>query len=166
MRSTGCADRGFNINITSREMCNYMLLPPSCPNLSFANAAIFSCAQPSMAAPPAGPPRSWSGNGNGAVGAPPRSNGGGPNGQQQQQAYGAPPSFAPPTGPPMSGNGAAPGSNGGLGGYGGGASMPRVASTPMALYGGGGGRGLAPPMSAPGQVRMTFWWQGRETSRA
>lgn len=149
--SIGSANNGFKIAIISRELCNVTQLvgyPCAC-------AATFIFAQPSMAAPPAGPPRSWSGNGNSALGSPP--SGAGPNGQQRQtQAYGAPPSFAPPMGPPSSGNGIGPGSNGGLGGYGGGAPMPRVSSTPTALH----GRGMAPPMSAPGQVRVAFWSNG------
>eukprot|EP00752_Nemacystus_decipiens_P016511 g14759.t1 len=125
-------------------------------------------AKPSMAAPPAGPPRSWSGNGNGALGAPP----GGPNGQQQQQqqqqAYGAPPSFTPPMGPPNSGNGVGVGSNAVPGAYGGQASMPRVSSTPMGLYAGAsaGGRGLAPPMSAPGQYQPVYSNGGMPASMA
>lgn len=142
----------LKINISSRDTCLSLR-----PELSFARAVTFVVAQPSMVAPPAGPPRSWSGNGTGVLGAPP--SGGGPNGQQQlqQQAYGAPPSFAPPMGPPSSGNGIGAGSNGGPGRYGGEASMPRVASTPMGLYGASGSRGVAPPMSAHGQVRAASW---------
>lgn len=101
-------------------------------------------SQPPMTAPPSGPPRSWSGNGSGGSVTSPNGHGVGPNGHQQlqhqqlQQAYGAPPSFAPPMGPPSSGNGFAP---------------------PMAMHDGPptSGNGLAPaiapPMSAPGQVR-------------
>jgi len=57
-------------------------------------------------------------------------------------------------GPPTSGNGFGQArSNGGQGTYGGGAAMPQSGPPSTAAFGGGGGQGLAPPMSAPGQVR-------------
>lgn len=137
---------------------------PSPPLLHTPACDIIYCMilhahQPSMTAPPAGPPRTWSGNTNGSYSSapPPLSSGGGQNGLHQQ-AYGAPPSFAPPMGPPSSANGYGPQSTGGgQGVYVGGESMPRAASAPMSMDGGGGGPGLASPMmGAPGQVREAF----------
>lgn len=138
------------------ELCDHSreLLPPR-PLVHTRACCMIPFAQPSVTAPPAGPPRTWSGNGNGAYAPPP------PPPNSGGQAYGAPPSFAPPMGPPSSGNGIGPPSMGGQGVYGGRESMPHTASTtPLALNGGGGGRGLAPPMGAPGQVREAFLAKG------